>query len=73
MRTWTTGFCGGCGRCYGFRPNSGGRGNRSFPFWQSSAASPRPHERRLMEPQHERIARIALAAGARIASFLARS
>src|SRR5690349_10051969 len=58
------GCCGGCGRCCGFRPSSAGRGSRGSQSWQRSAASLRPRERLAMEPQHERIARIALAAGA---------
>jgi hypothetical protein len=39
--------------------------------WQISAVLPRPRERRLMEPRPERIAKIALVAGARYGLALA--
>src|ERR1022692_2624944 len=66
-----TGFCGGCGRCCGFRLSSGRRGSRGSRSSRRSAASPRPRERPAMELRHEQIARIALAAGARYGLALA--
>ena len=66
-----SGCCVGCGRCCGFRPSSGGLGSRGSRFWPRSVASPRPRSCRSMEPRHERIARIALAAGGRYGLALA--
>src|SRR3984957_6591256 len=65
------GCCGGCGGGCGFRSSSVGRGSKGSRSWPRSAASPRPHKPRTMEPRHERIARIALAAGERFGLALA--
>jgi hypothetical protein len=70
-RTWMKGSCGDCGRCCGFRPSSARHGSRGSQSWPRSAASPRPREQQAMEPRHEQIARIALAAGARYGLALA--
>jgi hypothetical protein len=51
--------------------SSAGRGSRGSRSWPRLAASPRPRNRLAMEPRHERIARIALAAGGRYGLALA--